>query len=69
MTQALSVEQLLELPVAVDLRTAGQAFGMGATLAYELAGRGEFPVPVLRIGNRYRVTRAALLQALGLNDP
>lgn len=60
--------QLLNLPVSVDIVIAGQAFGIGRTLAYEMAKRGEFPVPVLRLGNRYRVTRANLLRALGETD-
>ncbi|WP_446218801.1 DNA-binding protein [Micromonospora sp. IBHARD004] len=58
-------EELLALPVSVDIVTAGEAFGMGRTLAYELAKRGEFPVRVLRLGNRYRVARADLLRELG----
>lgn len=58
--------ELLALPVSVELWPSGaRAFGMGRTQAYELARKGEFPVPVLRLGNRYRVTRADLLRALG----
>lgn len=61
MTQA----ELAALPVSFDLMVPAKALGIGRTLAYDLAKRGEFPVRVLRIGNRYRVTRADLLRYLG----
>lgn len=62
-------DELLALPVSFELwPTAARAFGMGRTAAYEAARRSEFPVPVLRLGNRYRVTRADLLRALGEID-
>jgi len=60
--------ELLALPVSVDLLTAGRALGVGRTTSYELARRGEFPTPVRRLGNRYRVTRADLLRALGVTE-
>ena len=60
--------ELLALPVSVDLLTAGRALGVGRTTAYELARRGEFPTPVLRLGTRYRVNRADLLRALGVTE-
>lgn len=59
-------DELLALPVAVDLVTAGRAWGLGRTKAHDLARRGEFPCPALRIGNAYRVTRADLLRSLGV---
>jgi hypothetical protein len=63
----MSTAELLNLPAAVDLVTAGRAFGIGRSKAYELAKAGAFPCPVLRLGERYRVTRADLLRTLGLN--
>ena len=66
MKQQMSTEELLALPVAVDLDTAGRAFGLGRTKAHELARTGQFPCPVLRLGKRYRVTKAAILEALGV---
>ncbi|WP_262015643.1 helix-turn-helix domain-containing protein [Micromonospora sp. Mcm103] len=60
--------ELEALPVAFDLVVAARAFGMGRTKAYDLAKRGDFPCRVLKIGNSYRVTRADLLRALGIND-
>ena len=63
----MSVDELLALPVSVDLTTAGRAFGLGRTKAYELARAGEFPCRVLQVGIKYRVPRSALLEALGVN--
>lgn len=53
-------------PVTVDVVLAGRAFGIGRGLAYDLARRGEFPVPVRRIGTRYRVVTADILADLRL---
>lgn len=64
----MSTAELLSLPVSVDLVTAGRALGIGRTTTYELARRDELPVPVLRLGGRYRVNRADLLRALGITD-
>ena len=59
--------ELLALPVVVDLVTAGRALGIGRTRAFELARRGDFPVPVLRVGLTYRVPTAPLLYLLGIS--
>lgn len=67
MDRGMSVEELHALPVSVDLPTAGRAFGIGRTKAHELARRGEFPCRILRVGAKYRVPRAAIFEALGLN--
>ena len=64
----LTTEELLALPPSVDIITAGRAFGIGRTLAHELARADEFPCKVLRLGTRYRVPRAAIFEALGF-DP
>lgn len=60
--------ELDALPVSVDLMVACRAHGIGRTLGYDLAKRGEFPCRVLKIGNRYRVTRADLLRSLGVGE-
>ncbi|GGQ23700.1 hypothetical protein GCM10010140_62480 [Streptosporangium pseudovulgare] len=67
-TKGMSLAELLALPAAVDLVTAGRAWGLGRTKSHDLARAGEFPCPVLRLGNAYRVTRADLLRSLGI-DP
>ncbi|XKK59429.1 helix-turn-helix domain-containing protein [Streptomyces sp. ARC32] len=69
MIRALTAAEVLALPAAVGLATAGRALGIGRTLAYDLARRGEFPVPLLRLGNAYRVRRADLLAVLGIETP
>ena len=65
-TSALSQDELLRLPVMVDLATAARAVGLGRTKAYELARREAFPCPVLRIGTSYRVRTVDLLRLVGV---
>ena len=64
----MTEDELLALPVSVPLVTAGRAFGLGRTKSFELAQADEFPCRVLRVGNRYRVPRSAIFEALGI-DP
>jgi hypothetical protein len=64
----MSEEELLALPVSVNLVTAGRVFGLGRTKAYELARRNEFPCKVIAVGPKYRVPRWAIFAALGV-DP
>ena len=45
--------------------TAARILGIGRTKAYELARRGEFPCPVIRVGDLYRVSTPDLLRLLG----
>jgi hypothetical protein len=66
--QAFTREELLALPAVVGLVTAARALGIGRTRAFELVRRGEFPVPVLRVGRTYRVPTVALLRLLGLAE-
>jgi hypothetical protein len=68
MLHAMTEAELLALPSAVDLATAGRAFGIGRTKAYELVRLGEFPVAVLRVGRTFRVPKAAILEALGVKS-
>jgi hypothetical protein len=64
MTQPMTEAELLALPPAVDLVTAGRAFGIGRTKAFELARAGAFPVKVLQVGQKFRVPKTAILEAL-----
>ncbi|MEV5691962.1 DNA-binding protein [Micromonospora globbae] len=57
------------LGAITDLPTAGRVFGLGRALSYELARTGGFPVPVIRVGARYKVPVAGILTALGLQPP
>ncbi|MFE1175010.1 hypothetical protein [Streptomyces sp. NPDC058773] len=65
-SEGMSREDLLALPVAVDLETSNRALGLGRSKGYELAKRGVYPCKVLRLGNAYRVVTADLLDLLGL---
>jgi hypothetical protein len=62
----MSQAELLALPAVVDLTTAGRAFGIGRTKAFELARAGEFPVKVIQVGRKLRVSKAVILEALGV---
>jgi predicted DNA-binding transcriptional regulator AlpA len=62
-------EELRALPPAVDLPTAGRAWGLGRTMSYQLARAGEFPCPVVPLGHRFKVTKVNLLRALGIEMP
>ncbi|MER6381366.1 hypothetical protein [Streptomyces sp. NPDC001250] len=64
--KGMSREELLGLPVSVDLETGNRALGLGRSKGYELAKRGQYPCKVLRLGNAYRVVTADLLELLGL---
>lgn len=61
-------ERVRALGVRTDIVTAGQIFGMGQTKAYELARRGQFPVPVLKLGATYVVPTAPILALLRLPE-
>jgi hypothetical protein len=63
---AMTWEELADLPATVGIVTAGRAFGLGSSVAYQLAKAGEFPCRVLRVGKKYRVARADLFRALGM---
>lgn len=66
--QPMTAEQIAALPTVVPLwPTAASALGIGRTVAYELVRRGEFPVPVLRVGTQYRVPTAPLRELLGVS--
>ncbi|MFF5144158.1 MULTISPECIES: hypothetical protein [unclassified Streptomyces] len=65
-SKGMSREELLALPVSVDLETSNRALGLGRSKGYELAKRGAYPCKVLRLGNAYRVVTADLLGLLGL---
>lgn len=59
---------LTALPPVIDLYpTAAEVLGIGRSTAYELARRGEFPVPVLRVGHRLRVVTSHLRELLGVS--
>lgn len=69
MPDGMTREELLALPVSVDLQTAARALGFGRTKAYELFRRGKFPIPAVRVGNRVIVPTERLLEFLGVERP
>lgn len=64
--RAWSADDVRRLGVRTDLETAGSVLGISRTTAYGLARAGQFPVPVLRLGARYVVPTAPLLDLLGV---
>ena len=66
--EGLTSTEMLQLPAWCDIPTACRALGIGQTVGYGLAQRGEFPVPVIRVGNRYRVPTARLLALAGIGE-
>jgi hypothetical protein len=66
-----TAERIRALGAVTDIKTAASIFGLSRTVAYELAHRDQFPVPLIRVGTRYRVPVAAILTALHLpaQDP
>lgn len=61
-------DELLALPVVVPLLVAGSAWTLGRDKTYDMDRRGELPFPVLTLGRRRVVTKAALLDSLGIRD-
>lgn len=66
--RGMQLDELLRLPVMVDLETSNRAFLLGRTKGFSLAKQGNYPCQVTRVGRTYRVSRAALLRALDI-DP
>lgn len=63
----LTIQEVAALPPLVDIRTAARALSLSRASAYRLAQTGEFPVPVLRIGQIIRVKSSDLRALLGLH--
>ncbi|WP_028193391.1 helix-turn-helix domain-containing protein [Salinispora pacifica] len=61
-----TVERIRALGTVTDVATVGEIFGLSRNSAYELARGNRLPVPVLRVGSRYRVSVAAILTALSV---
>jgi len=60
-------DDVLALGVKTDVPTAGAILGsLCKDEAYRMVKRGDFPVPVLRIGRRLVVPVAPILELLGI---
>lgn len=57
-------ETLSDTPAVVSVPEAGRVFGIGKNTAYDLARRGEFPAPVIKIGRRMFVLKSQLRRAI-----
>jgi predicted DNA-binding transcriptional regulator AlpA len=65
----VTVFQAHELePGVLSLKQAGQRLGIAESTAYDLVKRGQFPVPVIKIGGRNRVLKAVLDRFLAGED-
>ncbi len=53
--------------LVLTVTEAGQLLGISRAFAYELAARGD--LPVIRLGRRVVVPKAALLKMVGLGSP
>ncbi|MGW3228743.1 hypothetical protein [Kitasatospora sp. NPDC001095] len=62
----MTIAELFELPTVISLATANRALCLGHSRGYELARRGDYPVPVERDGRVYRVASAPVALKLGL---
>ena len=61
-----SEAEVRNLGLHMPLPIAASVLGIGRTKAYQLAKAGEFPVTVVKIGQRYRVPTASVLGLLGI---
>lgn len=66
--RVLTFPELFDLPVVVNVPTAGRALGMGVNKAYRLAREGRFPCCVIKHGHRYQVPTRALMRALEIDS-
>lgn len=57
------------LQPTLKISEAAEYLGISRASAYRLAALDDLPVPVLRIGNSYRVPTVPLLELLGLANP
>ena len=55
--------------VTMTLAEAAEVLGIHRTTAWSLHKRGEFPVPVLKIGSNLRVVKAHLQQFMETGEP
>lgn len=63
---AMGLEELLALPVTVNVTTAARTLGISRDKAYALIRSGAFPVRTLTLGSTIRVPTAELWKILGV---
>jgi len=62
----LTLADIEDLPVMLDVPTAGRLLGISRATAYRLAATDDLPVPVVPVGRSLRVPAAPLLALLGV---
>ena len=62
-----TIAEILTWPATVDPATAGTAYGISRSYAYELCKRGDFPAKTLQVGGKVRVLTADILRTLGVS--
>lgn len=60
------LKELLKEKLTVDVGTASSFLGIGRTSAYRLAKEGNFPLPLLKLGNSYKIKTIDLARMLGV---
>ncbi len=64
----MTTAELDALPVTFSLETAARALGVGRNQAYAAVKADRFPIRVLTLSGRYRVSKFDLLRFLGANS-
>jgi predicted DNA-binding transcriptional regulator AlpA len=67
MSKTLTTDEVMALPVSVQLETACQALGISLATGYRLVVASAFPCPVVKAGRAIRVPKTGLLRVLGLD--
>jgi hypothetical protein len=62
------MDKVEALGMTTDLETAATILEIGRTLAFELAKTGQFPVRILRLGRRTRISVPELIAYLTGDD-
>lgn len=62
----MTMRELLNLPTVIGVEQAGRALGFSRQPSYNMVWADTFPVPVLKVGSRYKVPTAPLLKYLGV---
>lgn len=66
-TKIWTTDEVKGLGVRTDFRTACKVIGIGESTGYQMVRSNRFPIPVLRLGRKYVVPVAGLLDALGID--
>lgn len=67
MAKQWTAQEVMDLGVRTNLETAASVLGMSRPTAYELIRQNTFPAPVFRVGKKYVVPVAGLLNTLGID--